>query len=117
MNNSQNVVRSASKSEKNVSRQEHGQESYETVLILQGGGSLGAYECGVYKALHKHGIKFDIVAGTSIGAVNATIIAGSKNDPGKDLEDFWLDLAEHVTPPALSDNIRPYFASMYSAFW
>lgn len=53
---------------------------YETVLVMQGGDSLGAYECGVYKALSKHGIKFDIVAGTSIGAVNAAIIAGSKND-------------------------------------
>jgi NTE family protein len=30
----------------------------ETVLVLQGGGSLGAYECGVYKSLYKHGIKF-----------------------------------------------------------
>ena len=49
---------------------------HETVLIMQGGGSLGAYECGVYKALHKLGIEFDIIAGTSIGAVNAAIIAG-----------------------------------------
>ena len=40
----------------------------ETVLVLQGGGSLGAYECGVYKTLAKHGIKFDILAGSSIGA-------------------------------------------------
>lgn len=51
---------------------------YETILVMQGGGSLGAYECGVYKALSKHGIKFDIVAGTSIGAVNAAIVAGQQ---------------------------------------
>ena len=38
----------------------------ETVLILQGGGSLGAYECGVWKTLAKHNIKFEIIAGTSI---------------------------------------------------
>jgi predicted acylesterase/phospholipase RssA len=44
----------------------------KTVLVLQGGGSLGAYECGVYKALYRHGIKFDILAGSSIGAVNAS---------------------------------------------
>jgi NTE family protein len=88
----------------------------ETVLVLQGGGSLGAYECGVYKALDRHGIKFDIVAGTSIGAVNASIITGSKsNEPAKALEEFWLDLAEGVTPPGLPDEIRPYFAFMYSA--
>ena len=47
----------------------------ETVLLLQGGGSLGAYECGVYKSLVKHNIKFDIVSGTSIGSLNAAIIA------------------------------------------
>ena len=41
----------------------------ETVLVLQGGGSLGAYECGVYKTLAKHGIKFDILAGSSIGVI------------------------------------------------
>ena len=39
----------------------------ENVLVLQGGGSLGAYDCGVYKTLTKHNIKFDIVSGTSIG--------------------------------------------------
>ena len=37
----------------------------ETVFVMQGGGSLGAYECGVYKALANHGIKFDIVSCTS----------------------------------------------------
>jgi NTE family protein len=67
----------------------------ENVLVLQGGGSLGAFACGVYKILHKKNIKFDIVGGTSIGGINGAIIAGSKNDnPVKDLEDFWLELAE-----------------------
>ena len=73
--------------------------NFETVLVLQGGGSLGAYECGVYKTLDKHRIKFDVVAGTSMGGINAAIIAGSKSDsPVKNLEDFWLNLAETVTP-------------------
>jgi len=44
----------------------------ENVLILQGGGSLGAFGCGVYKALAKSNIKLDIVAGTSIGGLNAS---------------------------------------------
>jgi NTE family protein len=44
----------------------------ETVLVLQGGGSLGAYECGVYKSLYKNDIKFDVLAGSSIGAINAS---------------------------------------------
>ena len=68
----------------------------ENVLILQGGGSLGAFACGVFKALVKNNIKIDIVAGTSIGGVNASIIAGSKQkySPEKALEQFWLELAE-----------------------
>jgi NTE family protein len=61
----------------------------ENVLVLQGGGSLGAFECGVFKALVKKNIRIDIAAGTSIGAVNAAIIVGSKSDhPEKDLEEF-----------------------------
>ena len=67
----------------------------ENVLILQGGGSLGAFACGVCKAFAKKDIKFDIVAGTSIGAINGAITTGSKNDnPEKDLEDFWMELAQ-----------------------
>jgi predicted acylesterase/phospholipase RssA len=49
----------------------------ETVLLLVAGGSLGAYECGVFKSLAKHNIWFDTIAGTSIGAVNSTIIIDS----------------------------------------
>jgi NTE family protein len=67
----------------------------ENVLVLQGGGSLGAFACGVFKALVKKNIRIDIVAGTSIGAVNAAIIVGSKSDhPEEDLEQFWIELAE-----------------------
>ena len=53
-------------------------DSIENVLILQGGGSLGAFGCGVFKALASNNIKIDIVAGTSIGGINAAIIAGGK---------------------------------------
>ena len=42
----------------------------ENVLVLQGGGSLGAFACGVFKALTNNNIKIDIVAGTSIGGIN-----------------------------------------------
>ena len=69
--------------------------SVENILVLQGGGSLGAFGCGAFKGLAEKGIKFDIVAGTSIGAVNAAIITGSRSDdPVKDLEDFWMEVAE-----------------------
>ena len=67
----------------------------ENVLVMQGGGSLGAFACGVYKALVKHKVRIDIVAGTSIGAVNAAIIVGSKSGrPDKDLEEFWMEIGE-----------------------
>jgi NTE family protein len=69
--------------------------SIENVLVMQGGGSLGAFACGVYKALVKQNVRIDIVAGTSIGAVNAAIIVGSKSaHPEQDLENFWLEIAE-----------------------
>ena len=68
----------------------------ENVLILQGGGSLGAFGCGVFKALVNNNIKIDIIAGTSIGGINASVIAGSREEehPEKALEEFWLELAE-----------------------
>jgi NTE family protein len=67
----------------------------ENVLVLQGGGSLGAFACGVMKAFAKKNIKFDIISGTSIGAINGAIIAGSKSqNPAEDLENFWLELAQ-----------------------
>jgi NTE family protein len=68
----------------------------ENVLILQGGGSLGAFGCGVFKALAKSNVKIDIIAGTSIGGLNASIIAGSKREdhPEKALEQYWLELGE-----------------------
>lgn len=48
------------------------------VLLLQGGGALGAYQGGVYQALHEHGLIPDWIVGTSIGAVNGTLIAGNR---------------------------------------
>lgn len=54
-------------------------KNLENVLLLQGGWSLGAFGCGVYKALVKNNINIDILAGTSIGGINAAIIAGTKN--------------------------------------
>ena len=67
----------------------------ENVLVLQGGGSLGAFACGVFKALVKKNIRIDIAAWYVYWSVNAAIIVGSKSDhPEKDLEDFWIEIAE-----------------------
>jgi NTE family protein len=63
-------------------------------LLLQGGGALGAYQAGVYEALAEAGIHPDWVAGISIGAINAALIAG--NPPERRVErlrQFW----EHIT--------------------
>ncbi len=59
-------------------------------LVLQGGGALGAYQAGVYQALSEKRGHPDWVAGVSIGAINAALIAG--NEPGKRVErlqEFW----------------------------
>ncbi len=59
-------------------------------LVLQGGGALGAYQAGVYQALHEAGMEPDWVCGVSIGGINSAIIAG--NPPEHRLEKlriFW----------------------------
>jgi NTE family protein len=62
----------------------------QVVLVLQGGGALGAYQVGVYQALHEAGIEPDWVIGTSIGAINASLIAGNDvADRLSRLREFW----------------------------
>ena len=71
-------------------RSEPSRPSGQTVLVLQGGGALGAYQAGVYQGLSEAGIEPDWVIGTSIGAINAAIIAGNKPADRLDrLKDFW----------------------------
>ena len=75
----------------------------QTVLVLQGGGALGAYQVGVYEALHEAGIAPKWVIGTSIGAINAALIAGSAPDErlGK-LCEFWSRVQnDHFVPGGL----------------
>ena len=65
-------------------------------LVLQGGGALGSYQAGVYEALASSGYPPDWVAGISIGAINAAIIAGNPAENRVErLRDFW----EQVTSP------------------
>jgi NTE family protein len=62
----------------------------QVVLVLQGGGALGAYQAGVYQALHESGVEPDWVIGTSIGAINAALIAGNVGDLRLErLRQFW----------------------------
>lgn len=62
----------------------------QLVLVLQGGGALGAYQAGVYHAMHDAGIEPDWVIGTSIGAINASLICGNERaDRLTALHEFW----------------------------
>lgn len=68
----------------------------QVVLVLQGGGALGSYQAGVYQALHEAGIEPDWIIGTSIGAINASLIAG--NEPHRRLErlkEFWKRMEQN----------------------
>lgn len=71
-----------------------GPNAGQVVLVLQGGGALGAYQAGVYQALHEAGIEPDWVIGTSIGAINASLIAGNAPaDRLPRLKEFWNRIA------------------------
>lgn len=83
----------------------------QTALILQGGGALGAFECGVARALEDEGIFPDIVAGVSIGAFNSAIIAANPKNAAKALEAFWQSIS--VLALDLPDErARRLFASL-----
>lgn len=70
------------------------EEVGQIVLVFQGGGALGAYQVGVYHALHEAGIEPDWIIGTSIGAINAGLIAGNApQDRLAALEEFWHRVA------------------------
>ena len=72
-------------------------DCHQSVLVLQGGGALGAYQAGVFEALSEAGHAPDWVAGISIGAINAAIIAG--NAPGervKHLRAFWEGVSHEL---------------------
>lgn len=99
-------------------------DDIENVLVMQGGGSLGAFSAGVFKAFAGSGIKIDIVAGTSIGGVNAGIIAGCRNEkPEVELERFWLELADKsidLKPPgfaATSERDNNLYEGDYSSYY
>ncbi len=62
-------------------------------LVLQGGGALGSYQAGVIEGLHDTGIEVDWVAGISIGAINAAIVAGNPPERRTErLRAFWAKM-------------------------
>src|SRR5258707_11255860 len=95
----------------------------QSVLVLQGGGALGSYQAGAYQALCHCGFEPEWIAGISIGAINAAIIAG--NPPEKRvtrLKEFWQMVSAPVpwNPVTKGDRARSYFnetsAALIAAF-
>ena len=85
-------------------------EPSQVVLVLQGGGALGAYQIGVYQALAEADYLPDWVAGTSIGAINAALIVG--NDPRDrlaKLNEFWSTIQwPDILPPLPAGIMREW---------
>jgi NTE family protein len=94
-------------------------QAEKTVLVLQGGGALGAYQAGAYEALAIAGHRPSWVAGISIGAVNSAIVAG--NPPEKRVErlrEFWERVSSRLLawPLAYDDNSRRIFNETSATF-
>ena len=80
-------------------------------IVLSGGGAKGAYEAGFLKALSEFNIQPDVIAGTSIGALNGAIYSANKNTKGVSifLEQIWQDLAN---TPALQPDKKKVFKNI-----
>ncbi len=91
------------------------------VLLFQGGGALGAYQAGVFEALDRSGLAPAWTVGTSIGAINAALIAG--NQPHRRLEhlsEFWARVGQRwagfdILPSALFTPFEDLPGLMQSA--
>jgi NTE family protein len=84
----------------------------QRVLVLQGGGALGSYQAGAYQALCHHDFEPEWIAGISIGAVNAAIIAGNPREKRVErLKEFWEMVSSPVpwNPVTSSDRGRSLF--------
>src|SRR5215213_10897859 len=84
----------------------------QRVLVLQCGGALGSYQAGAYQALCRNNFEPEWVAGISIGAVNAAIIAGNGPETRVDrLKEFWEMVSSPVSwnPVTQGDRARSLF--------
>jgi NTE family protein len=87
----------------------------QVVLVLQGGGALGSYQAGVYQALQEAGVEPDWIVGTSIGAINASLIAGNApQDRLARLNEFWSRV-QRISPWDFR-SVLPGFGDRWS-YW
>ena len=85
------------------------ERKHRIALVLQGGGALGAYQAGVYQAMHENNLTPDWVIGTSIGAINAAIIAGNQREFRiQRLREFWESVshADLINLQQVPDSTR-----------
>lgn len=86
-----------------------------TILLLQGGGALGAYQVGVFKGLSENGYHPDWLIATSIGAINSAIIAGNTPENRvKKLIEFWQTISTKMPPPP--DTLNNIFMERWEHF-
>lgn len=87
-----------------------------TVLILQGGGALGAFECGVIRAMEEEGIYPSVIGGISVGALNGVIAAANPRHAFQALDAFWNDLSldnAPIAPPYLDTGLAVWRAMAF----
>src|SRR5215472_10829261 len=88
------------------------------VLVLQGGGALGAYQAGVFEGMAEAGYAPDWITGVSIGSINGALIAGSPPDQRiKRLRAFWdrVSSGAPIAAPPLFNALRQGFAHASAA--
>jgi NTE family protein len=89
-----------------------------SVLVLQGGGALGAYQAGAYEGLSQAGIDLHWIAGVSIGAINSALIAGNPADRRVErVREFWDRVSQFSMPalPAGFEMLRSMMNSLSTA--
>lgn len=106
----------------------------QRALVLQGGGALGAFEAGVFRALYEKIIKediengeadrplFDIIAGTSAGAINGSILASyvtkrMRENPHWSMKQFWQGSAEYLEEFWVRLSSTPFIIEWFNPWW
>lgn len=109
------------------SKRINAKQGYERIAcVFQGGGALGAYQVGAYRAIHEHGYDPNYLSGVSIGAINAAIIAGNPYEKRLEkLQEFWDSITPKVWSETLNwwdkydltHHLRNRIGSLYSVFF